>query len=64
MTKEFIASRRPSLLEIIFNGRRIRRIRIALNVERSNDELLLSDRKSNEDITTIKKSKKEKSNLF
>ena len=56
LINEFIARLSPSLLEMIFNGRRILRIRMTLNVDRETDEFDEDMNKSKEDIATIRKS--------
>jgi len=56
LIKEFIARLSPSLLEMIFNGRRILRILMTLNVDRETDEFDEDMNKSKEDIATIRKS--------
>lgn len=56
LIKEFIAKLSPSLLEMIFKGRRILRILITLKVDSDTDEFEEDMNKSKEDIATIKKS--------
>lgn len=56
-TREFIARRNPSLFEMIFNGRRIRMIRIALKADKFTEPEFVKDSRSIEDMHTITKSK-------